>query len=145
MGYGDDPIPMGDDPIRLAPPVTKAEVYNMVNRALRIIKTAYRGPVWDSDAWVATCKALGVVAVRRLKPGQGAGYYDVTTKVIYIEAAIEDWDVSRRIIHELIHHVLIEYGISPRRRGIERYDDHRFTVEHQAANMGEIKIIREWV
>lgn len=142
MGYGDYPIPLGDDPIELAPPVTKAEILNMAARAVRQIKVVHKSDYYDLRAWKATAEAMGA-SVKKLSPSAGQGYYDVANKTIFYNPSGDEEVVAGRIVHELLHHVFVEYKISPKRRGIERYDDHRQTVEHQAACIGQFMLRRD--
>jgi hypothetical protein len=134
-------VPFSDDPIRISPPIPAPEVEGLAQTCARIIKAAHKGELWDVDAWKATARALGT-KVLRLKTGDtGPGYYCAGSKTIFLHPKAEDWDLARRIVHELAHHVLLEYNLRPRRRPVERFDDNRQTLEHRIAQRVELLVM----
>lgn len=123
-------LALADDPIVLGGALAPREIETLAQRVMRQIRPHICGPVWDPEMWKRVAVAMGAM-VRRIRSGQGTGYYDVESGTIFVKTTGDDWTLSRRIVHELGHHVLIEYKIRPRRRPLERYDDNRLSVEHR--------------
>lgn len=91
----------------------------------------------DPRAWRRLVRFMGyTVHSYKRQSGAGPGYADIPAgKVIYEEAS-DLLEECHRIVHELVHLVLIDHGIGQARR-LERFDDSIQSQQHRAARMVE--------
>ena len=125
------------DAIRLRRALGQPDVEALAHRCARQIRRELTGPTDSLATWCDTARALGAQVCPLSEDEPGPGYYDVEQEKIFVNVYTDEATLSRRVVHELAHHVLIRFKIRPRRRAEERYDDDRQTLEHRIARRVE--------
>lgn len=130
-----------DDPIILKGRYSKVDVEGDARKAARIIRSVLTGPVDSPRAWADAAEALGCKVIPgRSGDGAPGHYYGHCNTMVYDPrhpAAM----VCRFFAHELTHHVLVTWPGSVYRKGWERWDDDRNTVQHRVATLAETMLI----
>ena len=128
---------LSDDPIRLAPPATQTEIDGRARAVAAIIRSVATGPMTDIYVCVKAARELGATVIKGRTSGDDPGLYDPKTARIIYDPRSDETECCRRIIHELAHHVQATYRIGAIRRGVERYNDNRETLQHRIARRVE--------
>jgi len=101
------------------------------------IRGAAKGPKDDVSTWIKAARELGATVIRGTTKEGDPGLYNPKTAQIIYDPRSDEATLCRRIVHELAHHVQATYRIGGIRRGVERYDDDRETLQHRIARRVE--------
>lgn len=128
---------LSDDPIVLAPPPTSTEIDGRARAVVAVIRGVARGPKDEAATWIKAARELGASVIRGTTKDGDPGLYNPKTAQIIYDPRSDELTICRRIVHELAHHVQATYRIGAIRRGVERYDDNRETLQHRIARRVE--------
>lgn len=136
--YADLKLLFGEDRIHLAKALSKPEVDSLARGYSRKIQGAMKKrPIDDMNSWVEASVALGATVHKMAdddkNKGESLGYYCWRSKRIIYDPDWDEWTICHTLCHELTHHLICHAGEGAIRGGIERFDDHRETLQHRIA------------
>ncbi len=136
--YAELKLLFGEDRIHLAKALSKPEVDSVARGYARKIKGVMgKLPADDFASWIHAARELGAkvhpMADDDEMKGQGQGYYDWRTKQIVYDPDWDEWTLCHVLCHELVHHLICHNRVGAIRNGVERYDDHRESLQHRIA------------